>query len=145
MTRPVDHKQLLAEARIVSAPVAAAPRACTDRGFELPSALYIGMAVLFLGFVSVLCLAFKTPGLAVPYGVFVAFIAAFFTVPGLWVGMKPDDSRTPALSWDEFRANGIETATGRTPAGEATTLVLVLPFLILGWAVAIAVIAALVR
>jgi hypothetical protein len=103
------------------------------------------MAVLFLGFVSVLCLAFKTPGLAVPYGVFVAFIAAFFTVPGLWSRMKPDDSRTPALSWDDFRAKGIETATGHTPAGEATTLVLVLPFLILGWALAIAAIAAIVR
>ena len=144
MSRPLDHKQLLAGAELVPAPVIAAPRACTDRTFELPPALHIATAALFLGFVSVLCLAFRTPGLAVPYGVFVAFIVGFFLVPALWTRMKPDNSRTPALSWDEFLENGVDTATGRTPAVEATTLVLVLPVLILAWAIAIAVIAATV-
>jgi hypothetical protein len=43
-----------------------------------------------------------------------------------------------------FRHKGIRTETGRTAAQEATTLVLLLPFLILCFGVAIATIAALV-
>ena len=148
MTRRIDHQQLVARKEIVAAPAAAAistaPRHCTDRSFELPPALHIATAIMFLGFVSVLCLAFATPGLAVPYGVFVAFIAAFFVVPGLWARMKPEDSRTKALSWYDFREKGIDTATGRTGATEATVLVLTLPFLILCWAIAVAAIAAFV-
>lgn len=144
MTRQMPLDRILADARIVSAPAQEAARACTDRSFELPPALHIATAALFLGFVGVLCLAFSTPGLAVPFGVFVAFIVAFFTVPALWARMAPDDSRTPALSWDAFLARGIDTATGRTPAGEAATLVLVLPVLIFCWAIAIAIIAAVV-
>ena len=144
MSRRIDRKQIVADARIVPAPAIAEPRACTDRSFELPPILHLATAALFLGFVSVLCLAFAAPGLAIPYGVFVAFIVAFFTVPGLWARMKPEDSRTRALGWNEFMANGVATATGRSGWGEATVLVLLLPFLILCWAIAVAVIAALV-
>jgi hypothetical protein len=43
-----------------------------------------------------------------------------------------------------FRYKGIQTATGRTSAREATILVLLLPFLILCFAIAIATIASLV-
>jgi hypothetical protein len=99
---------------------------------------------MFIGFVSVLSFAFRNPNLAVPWGVFVAFIAAFFIVPGLWTRMKPEESRTRALSWTRFAEQGIETATGRTSAVEATVLVLLLPFLILCWAIAVATIVALV-
>ena len=83
MTRRIQHKQLLADARIVAAPELAA-RACTDRSFELPPVLHVATALLFVGFVSVLSLAFANPEMAVPYGVFIAFIAGFFIVPGLW-------------------------------------------------------------
>ena len=75
--------------------------------------------------------------MAVPFGVFVAFIAAFFTVPGLWARMKPEESRTPALDWSRFMAEGVGTATGRSCGREATVLALLLPFLILCWAIAI--------
>lgn len=130
---------------LVHADIVAAPqRACTDRSFELPPALHIATALLFIGFVSVLSFAFRNPEMAVPWGVFVAFIVAFFVVPGLWTRMKPEESRTKALSWTRFAEQGIDTATGRTGALEATTLVLLLPFLIFCWAIAIAVIAALV-
>ena len=140
MVARIRKTDVLAHADVVAAP----QRACTDRSFELPPALHIAMALLFVGFVSVLSFAFRNPEMAVPWGVFVAFIVAFFTVPGLWTRMKPVESRTRALSWTRFAEQGIDTATGRTGAAEATTLVLLLPFLIFCWAIAIAVIAALV-
>jgi hypothetical protein len=58
--------------------------------------------------------------------------------------LKPESSRTHAVSWSRFLDEGIDTATGRTGALEATTLVLLLPSLIFGWAIAVAVIAAVV-
>ena len=141
MTSRLDHAALLARQEIVAPPT---PRACTDRGFELPTGIYVAMAAMFLGFVAVLSVAFRNPEMAVPFGVFVAFIAAFFTVPGLWARMKPEDSRTPARDWSRFMAEGVQTATGHSSGREAAVLALLLPFLILCWAIAVAVIAALV-
>lgn len=132
---------LVARDEIVAPPT---PRACQDRTFELPPALHLGVAALFLGFVGVLSFAFRNPAMAVPFGVFVAFIVAFFTVPALWARMLPEQNRSRHLSWAEFAERGIDTQTGRESAGSATVLILLLPFLILGWAIAVATIAALV-
>ena len=120
------------------------PRACDDRTFELPPILYVMTALLFLSFVSVLSFAFRAPAMAVPFGVFVVFIVAFFTVPALWVRMKPEENRSRALGWLEFRRFGIATQTGRVSGSEAALFVLLLPFLILCWAIAVVTIAALV-
>ncbi|HWJ37791.1 MAG TPA: hypothetical protein VNR86_03405 [Sphingomicrobium sp.] len=132
--------QLLVREEIVAAPPR---RACEDQNFELPSALYIAMAVMFAGFVAVLALAFRGGHMAVVYGVIFAFIAAFFAVPAAFPGMASKESRTKALSLFDFGHRGIMTATGRASAGEATTLVLLLPFLILCFGIAIATIASL--
>jgi len=75
--------------------------------------------------------------MALVYGVIFAFIAAFFAVPAILPAMAP--SRKKALSWADFRSRGIETATGRSSAGEATVLVLLLPALIFCFGIAIAV------
>lgn len=144
MTRRIDHQQFATAQELVAPPALPAPRACTDRDFGLPPVLHFTMAGLFLGFLTVLCAAFATPGLLIPYIVFVAVIGAYFAVPALWARMKKE-SRTHALGWDDFRSNGIDTATGRTSAAEATTLVLLLPSLIFCWAVALAVIGHTVR
>ncbi|WP_310467624.1 hypothetical protein [Sphingomonas sp.] len=141
MTTMLPSHTLLARDEIVAAPVL---RACDDRTFELPPVLHVATATLFLGFVGVLSFAFRNPELAVPFGVFVAFIVAFFTVPGLWARMNPAETRTPALGWSEFMEHGIATATGRCGGREAATLVLLLPFLILCWAISVALIAALI-
>ena len=141
MTRRLDHASLLASQEIAAPPT---PRACTDRGFELPTGIYIAMAAMFLGFVGVLSFAFRNPGMAVPFGICVIFIAAFFTVPALMVRTSPDEGTTRGLSWSRFMEDGIATATGRTAGGEAAVLALLLPFLILCWAIAVAVIAAVV-
>jgi hypothetical protein len=126
---------------IVAPPI---QRACEDRTFELPVALHIATALLFLGFVSVLSLAFRAPEMAVPFGIFVVFIAAFFSVPALWVRMRPDENMSRSLRWRDFARNGIATQAGRAGGREAAVLVLLLPFLILCWSIAVAIIAALV-
>ena len=48
------------------------------------------------------------------------------------------------MDWWEFRENGIVTATGHASAREATILVLLLPFLILCFAIAIVTISGMV-
>ena len=141
MTRPIDHKQLIADARIVPAP-ALEPRACEDHSFELPGALYLALASCFFGFLAVMTVGFAAPMLAAPMGVNFFFLAAFFAVPAMFVGASRDERR--ALGWSEFCAKGVETATGHSSAGEASVLVLTLPVLILGWAIAVVSIAALV-
>lgn len=138
----VRHKSasLVARDEIVAPP---SLRSCEDRTFELPPALHVATALLFLGFVSVLSFAFRAPAMAVPFGIFVIFIAAFFTVPAMWVRMKPEENHSRALRWSELGNAGIGTPDGRTSGREAAILVLLLPFMILCWAIAIAVIAAL--
>jgi len=141
MTGRQTREQLLVRDEIVAAP---ARRACEDQTFEIPNAIYIAMATMFAGFIAVLSLAFRGGHMAVVYGVIFAFIAAFFAVPALFPSMAPDDGRTNALSLFDFGHRGIATATGRASAREATILVLLLPFLILGFGVAVAIISALV-
>jgi hypothetical protein len=144
MTRRLDHAQLLLSDEIVTQPVDPLLRACDDHSFELPAGLYAAMAGLFLGFVTILTLAFSGH-MAVSYGVIAAFIAAFFTVPTAFAHAGPSaQRRTRALSWSEFMDRGVVTATGRCGGKEATVLVLSLPVLIFGFGAAVATIAALV-
>ena len=141
MTARIDHKDLLAGARIVRAPLSAEPRCCTDQSFELPPVLHFATGAMFLGFVSVLTAAFSNH-MAVSFGVIAAFIAAFFAVPTIFA--RSESFGGQALGWSEFMERGVDTATGRTGAGEAATLVLLLPFLILCFGIAVVTIAALV-
>lgn len=141
MAERLKRVSLTYRGEIVAPPI---QRACEDRTFELPVALHIATALLFLGFVSVLSLAFRAPEMAVPFGIFVVFIAAFFTVPALWVRMRPDENSSSSLGWRDFLRDGIVTQAGRAGGREATVLVILLPFLILCWAIAVATIAALV-
>jgi len=135
------YSDILAAREEIVAPPAA--RACNDHSFELPSGLYVATAMLLFGFVSVLSLSFMGPTMVIPYAICIAFIAAFFAVPAIFVRTGSAEAQTKPLSWSEYRRKGIATATGHTPAGEATTLVLLLPFLIMCWAVAVSTIAAL--
>jgi hypothetical protein len=128
---------LLANGEVVAAP---AERACTDQSFELPGRIYVAMALMFAGFVTVLSLALRGGHMAVSYGVILAFIAAFFAVPSAFPGLAGNGGRK-ALSWFDFRDRGIATATGHASAREATILVLLLPCLILCFGIAVAIIA----
>jgi hypothetical protein len=137
MTSRQVQEILIASDEIVTPPRL---RSCDDHSFELPTGIFVAMAVMFTGFIVVLSLAF-TERMAVSYGVIFAFIAAFFLVPSLWPRIKPKGQRTAALSWEEFVDRGIDTANGRTSAASTTVLILSLPFLILCFAIAIATIA----
>lgn len=138
MTARQTSAVLLGRDEIVAPPAA---RACQDRTFEIPTALYLATAVLFLAFVGILSFAFRSPEMAVPFGVFVAFIVAFFTVPALWTRITAEGNRSKALEWSQFLDEGIETNTGHETGPEAAVLVVLLPSAVLGWAVAIAIIA----
>ena len=139
MTARIEKIHLLAADEIVAPPAAGA---CDDHSFELPTGIYVAMAALLFGFMAVMALGFSHPQLVVPMGINFAFLTAFFAVPAIFVGASADSARP--LSWSEFRRKGIATATGRCPAGEATVLVLLLPFLIFCWGLAVVAIAALV-
>lgn len=129
---------LLAQGEIVAAPT---ERSCKDQTFELPNGIYAAMALMFAGFIAVLALAFQGGHMAVGYGVIFAFLAAYFAVPAIFPGIAGSDRRK-ARSWFDFADRGIMTATGHSTAGEATVLVLLLPFLILCFGIAVAIIAA---
>ena len=139
MVRHQTKASLLAQADVVAEPI---QRACTDQSFELPRLLYLAMAFMFAGFVAVLSLSFHGGHMVVNYGIIFGFIAMFFTVPAIFVRTAGKEC-TQALTWSEFRNRGIVTATGQTSARDATVLVLLLPFLIMCFGIAVAIIAAL--
>jgi hypothetical protein len=89
----------------------------------------------------VLCFALRNRGLAVPFGVFTAFIVAFFTIPAVFEATAPK-GEPKAMRWSELLQRGISIEHGRCSGKEAAVLVLMLPAFIFLWAVAIAIIAA---
>jgi hypothetical protein len=115
-----------------------------ERSFDLPPVLHAATVGLYLGFLGVMAFAFQDRGLIIPMAVFVMYIVMAFGVPAMWVRMKPGHASKP-LGWSEFARDGINTFTGNMSAKDATGQVLILPVLILGWGLAIAVIAAAVR
>lgn len=142
MTDRFPRIELLARQEVVPAPVLPS-EGCRDRTFELPTALYAGVWGLLFAYLIVMTVGFASDGMVLPMAINFIFVAAFAVVPGLWATMKPaKESR--ALDWLRFQAQGIQTQTGRTSAGEAATLVLLLPACILFWGLAVTTIAALV-
>ncbi|HET7709227.1 MAG TPA: hypothetical protein VFK50_06815 [Sphingomicrobium sp.] len=139
MVARIRKADILVQADIVAAP---AQRACTDHSFEMPAGVYVAMAVLLFGFLAVMTIGFGNPGLAVPMGVNLAFLAAFFAVPAIFVRTTRDGSK--AMRWTAFMDRGIDTETGHASGGEALTLTLLLPACILFWGIAVVTIAALV-
>lgn len=82
------------------------------------------------------------PALAIPMGIFALFIVAGFGVPAIWTQIKGSESQP--LTMSEFETKGIMTHTGRLAARDAAIQVLILPVLIVLWATAVVIIAALV-
>ena len=137
-------RQAVAEKAIIHPEAALLPPHLVDRSFEMPSALYVAVAALFLGFMAVTGIVFATRELIIPVAVIVLFIVGFFGVPSIWVRMVPE-SRRAALSWSRFKMDGIATEHGRVSATQAMVQVLILPVLIFLWGIAVVTIAAVVR
>lgn len=114
------------------------------RHFDLPVGLHAVTVGLYLAFLGVMAFAFQSRDMILPMAIFVIYIAMAFGVPALWSGMKPDHLDR-ATRWQAFARDGIECATGRLTSGEAMGQVLILPVLILGWGIVVAIIAAAVR
>ncbi|MEP7348673.1 MAG: hypothetical protein ABI668_01835 [Sphingorhabdus sp.] len=114
------------------------------RSFDVPPVLHALTVGLYLAFLAVMAFAFQDSGLIIPMAIFVVYIVMAFGVPAIWVKMKPNhDSDT--IDWSNFKRFGINTYTGNMSAKDATGQILILPVLIFGWGVAIAMIAAAVR
>ena len=136
-------RQLVAEKAIVHEAAALRLPTAVDRSFELPTGLFAATAACYFGFVALMVLGFGNPGLIVPMGIIVVFIAMFFGVPAQWMRMKPEHAKK-LTSWARFQRDGIMTPYGRSTAGAATVQVLILPVLILLWGIAVVTIAAVV-
>ena len=149
MTDRFDKAFLLARGEVVAAPVLKelsgrqAIEGCIDRNFGLPKELLLGVFGFFFAYFAVMSVGFASDGLLLPMAINFIFVAAFAYVPAKWATMKPVH-RDRSSSWAAFKARGIDTMTGRTEAGEATTLVLLLPACLLFWRIATTTIAALV-
>jgi len=97
----------------------------------------------YFAFLAIMAAAFMNPNLIIPFAIFVVYLMMYFGVPGLWakVAGRPIGR---FQTWAEFRSEGIDIATGHIGSGGAIAQVLILPALIVIWALAVALIAALV-
>lgn len=119
-----------------------APRQSIDRGFGLPTGLYVATIALYFGFLGIMTTAFANPSLALPMIVIVVLVAAAFALPALWVRMQPDNpQKTP--TYGNFRSRGIATGSGHLDSRSAAVQVVIMPLLIFFWGICVAVIAAL--
>jgi len=148
MTERLDLHTLAARSELVAPPVAAPAvkpdqRACEDRTFELPRALHIGTAALFLAYMAIMAVGFRNNELVLPMVINFIFISAAFGVPALWATMKPDNP-SQALGLDGFMANGVDCLTGRLDGRSASVQVLIMPVLVLLWGIGVVTIAAMV-
>lgn len=127
------------------APAAMAPALPNraERTFGLHPALFVATIGSYFAFLAIMAAAFMNPNLIIPFAIFIAYLAMYFGVPGLWarVAGRPVGR---FQSWAEFRSEGMDILTGPIGSGGAIAQVMVLPFLIVGFAVAVALIAALV-
>lgn len=127
------------------APAIAAPRLPNraERTFGLHPALFIATIGSYFAFLAIMAAAFMNANLVIPFAIFVAYLVMYFAVPGLWskVAGRPVGR---FQSWAEFRSEGMDILTGPISSGGAMAQVLALPLLIVGFAAATAVIAAVV-
>ena len=146
MTKQVQELIERGDARIVAAPLAPAtgPRhqVDADRSFELPTGLYAATVGLYLSFLAIMFTTFSSPGLVLPMVIFALFTVALFATPAIWTRLK--DNASLPMTWGRFLESGIMTHTGLCSSRDAAVQMLILPVLIVGWALAIAIIAALV-
>jgi len=128
----------------IVAPPSLSTAACDDHSFQLPTGIYVAMTLCFFGAIAILALAFRQ-GMGVSYAIIFAFLIAFFGIPAIFVHTSPASEKWHAIRWYDFLDKGMKTHTGRIGGFSAAILVLLLPLLILSWAIAIAVIATVVR
>lgn len=114
-----------------------------ERAFDLHPAIHALVIGAYFLFIAILTTAFMAPELVVPTAIFVVGVAALFITPALWAWVVPDDG-APKQSWGEFLQEGVDCHTGQLTANQALAQILVLPGLMVGLALVMATIRALV-
>lgn len=129
---PARAATAVAHARTISGTTPAVP--------DVPAALGVISILLYsmiVGFFA-LTIANKGFGLFI-IGIDIAFLAAFFSVPALFLKFEGDTSRRPSL--DRFLSQGMQTYTGPVTAKGAMAQMFVVPALLAFAALAIGMIA----
>lgn len=114
-----------------------------ERSFDLHPAIFGMLFTTFAAFLIILGVAFMTKELWLPFMIFGVYLVMAFATPALWARIA-DNENAPRQSWAEFMIEGVETGTGHLPASAALWQIFTVPVLLVGWAAAIATIAALV-
>jgi hypothetical protein len=114
-----------------------------QRPFDLHPAIFGMLFAAFAAFLAILGAAFMTKELWLPFAIFGVYLVMAFATPALWSRIA-GTAKGPRQSWAEFMIEGVETGTGHLPANAALWQIFTVPVLLVGWATAVAVIAALV-
>ncbi len=114
-----------------------------ERTFGLHPALFAMTIGCYFAFLAIMAAAFMNANLVIPFAIFIIYSVMYFGVPSLWARVAERPIGRYA-SWEDFRAEGIDTASGHISSGGAITQVLIVPVLVVGFAAAVAIIAATV-
>ena len=139
MSKTVSREELERAGQIVSAP--RLRRNLAERPFGLHPALIAATIGAYVAFLAIMAATFRTGELILPFAICFTYVAMAFGTPALWGRIQPPAAGR-YLSWAEFRDEGLDIETGRIGSGGAIAQVMVLPLLIVGWSLAIAVIVA---
>lgn len=108
---------------------------------DVPAAVGVMLALAYVLIVGILALTVANAGQG-PFMIAIdaAFLAAFFTVPVIFLKLEPDTVRRPGMS--RFLAQGMQTYTGHVSGGGALVQMFVVPVLLAMGVLAIGIIAA---
>ena len=140
MTKPFPAEDFIA-ARETAIATKRESRGQYGRTFDLHPALYALTFGGYMTFIAIMGVAFADPELAIPLAIFAVFVVGFFGTPALWARIAPPPPGA-APSWATFLREGFECLTGHVSARGAMVQILIMPALLLFWAVAVGLIAA---
>lgn len=120
----------------------ALPRTRGAHVFDLHPALHIGVFAGFFAYLGIMWAAFGEKGLAIPFVIFAVFLAAAFAVPAWWARVAPGEGRAPSFA--DFMAQGITCETGHQSAGAVLAQVWIMPAMLVGWGLFLALVRQLV-
>lgn len=111
------------------------------RTFDLHPALFAVTVGCYLAYLVVMAVTFMTDELIIPFAIFTITIVAGFLVPTLWARVVgPAVGRLQ--TWADFMSEGIDTYTGHLSGRSAAVQVLIMPVMLVGWGLIIAIIRA---
>ena len=113
-----------------------------ERVFDLHPAVFAMQLGAYAAFLLVLGLAFMNRELVIPFAIFTVYIGMFFATPALWARVKGTEGGR-LESWAEFMEVGVDTGSGHLTGRQALAQIMTVPVLLVGFASAVGLIAAL--